>query len=177
MEAKKSRMLVVGLGNPILGDDGVGWRVAEVVRKQLSSSPAPSRGTPVGPPMGEGSQEVDVDCLSLGDLSLMEHLIGYQRVILVDAFALDEPTGSIFVLKLSDLPNYSAFHTTSPHNTSLQNALELGKSMGAQLPDDVTVVGIATKHVCDFSEALSAPVADAVPQAAQIILDLVKQYA
>jgi len=44
-------------------------------------------------------------------------------------------------------------------------------------PDEVTVVGIATRHVCDFSEMLSAPVADAVPQAAQIILNLVKQFA
>ena len=124
MEAKKSRMLIVGLGNPILGDDGVGWRVAEAVKKQLSSPSAPLL-------LGDGSQEVDVDFLSLGGLSLMEHLIGYQRVILIDAFALDEPIGSVLVLKLSDLPNYSAFHTTSPHNTSLQNAIELGKSMGA----------------------------------------------
>jgi hydrogenase maturation protease len=160
METKKCRMLVVGLGNPILGDDGVGWRVAEAVKKRL---------TPDLP--------VDVGFLSLGGLSLMEHLIGYQRAILIDAFALDEPIGSILVLKLSDLPNYSAFHTTSPHNTSVQNAIDLGKSMGAQLPEDVTVVGIATKHVCDFSEVLSPPVADAVPQAAQIILDLVKQFA
>lgn len=165
MEAKKSRMLVVGLGNPILGDDGVGWRVAEEVKRQLPSSF-----------QGEGQgMKVDVDCLSLGGLSLMEHLIGYDRAILIDAFALDEPTGSILVLKLNDLPNYTAFHTTSAHDTSLQNAIELGKSMGAHLPDDVMVVGIATKHVYDFSETLSPPVADAVLQAAQIVLDLLKQ--
>ena len=154
------KTLVIGLGNPILGDDGVGWRIAEEVKNQLAlDSP------------------VDVDCLSLGGISLMERLIGYDRAILIDAFALDEPIGSILVLKLSDLPNYSAFHTTSTHDTSLQNAIELGKSMGAQLPDDVTVAEIATRHVCDFSEMLSAPVADAVPQAAQIILNLIKQFA
>lgn len=162
MEAKKSRMLVVGLGNPILGDDGVGWRVAEEVKRQLPSSF-----------QGEGQgMRVDVECLSLGGISLMEHLIGYDRAILIDAFALEEPIGSILVLKLSDLPNYSAFHTTSTHDTSLQNAIELGKSMGAHLPEDVTVVGIATKHVYDFSEALSPPVAEAVPQAVKFVLDL-----
>ena len=155
MVPKKSRMLVVGLGNPILGDDGVGWRVAEEVKKQL----------PPDPP-------VDVDCLSLGGVSLMEHLIGYGRAILIDAFALEEPVGSILILKLSDLPNYSAFHTTSAHDTSLQTAIEMGKSMGAQLPDDVTVVGIATKRVSDFSKSLSPPVAEAVPQAAKFVLDL-----
>ena len=152
------KTLVIGLGNPILGDDGVGWKVAEEVKKQLPQD-AP----------------VDVDFLSLGGISLMEHLIGYERAILIDAFALEEPTGSILVLKLSDLPNYSAFHTTSTHDTSLQTAIELGKSMGAHLPADVEIVGIATGRIYDFSEELSAPVADAVPFAAHIVLDLLKQ--
>ena len=158
MEAKKSQMLVVGLGNPILGDDGVGWRVAEEVKKQLSPD-----------------LPVDVDCLSLGGISLMEHLIGYDRAVLIDAFALDEPIGSILVLKLNDLPNYSAFHTTNAHDTSLQNAIEFGRSMGVQLPDDVEIVGIATRRIYDFSEDLSPAVADAVPFAAGVVLDLLKQ--
>jgi hydrogenase maturation protease len=154
MESKKSRVLVIGLGNPILGDDGVGWRVAEEVKKQLSPESA------------------DVVCLSLGGISLMEQLIGYERAILIDAFALEEPIGSILILKLSDLPNYSAFHTVSARDMSLQKAIALGKNMGAQLPDDVTVVGIATKRVSDFSKELSQPVAEAVPQAAIFVLDL-----
>jgi hydrogenase maturation protease len=158
MESKKNRTLVIGLGNPALGDDGVGWRVAQDVKKQL-------------PP----DQPVDVDCLSLGGISLMEHLIGYERAILIDAFALEEPIGSILILKLSDLPNYSAFHTTSAHDTPLQDAIDLGKSMGAQLPDNITVVGIATKHVCEFSKALSPPIAEAVPQAAKFVLDLLAE--
>jgi hydrogenase maturation protease len=155
MQSKKSRVLVIGLGNPILGDDGVGWKVAEGVKKLRSPDLL-----------------VDVDCLSLGGISLMERLIGYGRVILIDAFALEEPIGSILILKLSDLPHYSAFHTASAHDISLQTAIDLGKSMGAQLTDDVTVVGIATKHVCDFSKSLSPPVAEAVPQAVKFVLDL-----
>lgn len=103
----------------------------------------------------------------------MEHLVGYQRAILIDAFALDEPTGSILILKLDELPNYSAYHTASSHDTSLQTAIELGKSMGASLPEDVTVVGIATMRVHDFGEELSPPVAEAVPLAAKFVLDMI----
>jgi hydrogenase maturation protease len=158
MESKRSRMLVVGLGNPTLGDDGVGWKVAEELKRQL-------------PP----DLPVEVDCLSLGGVSLMEHLIGYDCAILIDAFALEEPIGSILILKLGDLPNYSAFHTASAHDIPLQKAIEMGKSMGAQLPDDVTVVGIATKRLCDFSRELSPPVAEAVPQAAKFALDLLSE--
>lgn len=152
------KTIIVGLGNPILGDDGVGWKVAEEIKKQL---PADS--------------QVDVICLSLGGLGLMEHLIGYDRAILVDAFASDDQPGSIMILKLSDLPNYSAFHTASAHDTSLQNAIELGRSMGAQLPDDVEIIGLATKRVYDFGEELSPAIADAVPFAARIVIDLLSQ--
>jgi hydrogenase maturation protease len=158
------KTIVIGLGNPILGDDGVGWKVAEEVKQQLTSSlPLLVRG------------EVDVTCLSLGGLGLMEHMIGYHRAILVDSFKADDDPGSILILKLSDLPNYSAYHTASAHDTSLQNAIELGRSMGADLPDEVEVVGISTKRVYDFSEELSQPVADAVPFAARIVIDLIGQ--
>jgi hydrogenase maturation protease len=57
----------------------------------------------------------------------------------------------------------------------LQNAIELGRSLGAQLPNEVTVVGIATRHIHDFGETLSPPVARAVPRVARIVLDLLKE--
>jgi hydrogenase maturation protease len=102
----------------------------------------------------------------------MEHLIGYERAILIDAIDSDLEPGSIITSKLSELPDVAAFHTTSAHDTSLQNALKLGKSMGADLPEQVTVVGIATNHVYDFSEELSRPVSQAISNATQIVIDL-----
>ncbi len=158
MESKKSKALVIGLGNPMLGDDGVGWRVADDVKKQMPAN-----------------LPVDVNCLSLGGMRLMEQFIGYECVILIDAFTLEEPIGSILMLKLQDLPHYSAFHPVSAHDTPLQSAIALGKSMGAQLPRDVTVIGIATKHVCGFSKSLSPPIAEAVPQAVKFVLDLLNE--
>jgi hydrogenase maturation protease len=165
------KTIVVGLGNPILGDDGVGWKVAEEVKRRLTS---PSPPTPL--PQGEGDS-VEVETLSLGGIGLMEHLIGFDRAIIVDAFTTDAPVGSISVLKLSQLPNYSAFHIASAHDTSLQNALELGRTMGAPLPDEVMVVGIATECIHEFNEDLSPPVTRAVPSVVRIVLDLLNEYA
>ena len=153
------KTLIVGLGNPILGDDGVGWKVAEEVCKHLSDD-----------------SRVDVECLSLGGISLMEHLIGYDRVVIVDAFETDAMAGSISVLKLSQLPNYSAYHITNVHDTSLQKAMELGREMGAHLPEDVVIVGISTDRIHDFSEELSPPVARMVPCVVKIVLDLLKEF-
>ena len=149
------KTIIIGLGNPILGDDGVGWKVAEEVKKQMPPHPS-----------------MTVEFLSLGGISLMEHLIGYERAILIDAIASEREPGSVITSKLMEMPDVSAFHTTSVHDTSLQNALKLGKAMGAVLPEQVTVVGIATNHVYDFSEELSLPVAQAVSTATQIVIDL-----
>ena len=152
------KTIVIGLGNPILGDDGVGWRVAEEVRLKL-----------------DPALHIDVDYLSLGGISLMEHLVGYERAILIDAFSSDEEPGLIKVSRLEEIPNYSAFHITSAHDTSLQNALKLGKDLGADLPEEIIIVGITTKHVYDFSHELSLPVEKAIPKAAEIVTELVIQ--
>jgi len=151
------KTLVIGLGNPILGDDGVGWRVAEEVTRRLP----------------DGS-EVQVDCFSLGGLSLMERLTGYERVILIDSiFTGKQPIGTVSRFALSDLPDLNAGHTASAHDTSLRNALNVGRSMKIPLPDDkqVLVVAVEAENVYDFSEDLSAPVEAAVPAAIQAVLE------
>jgi hydrogenase maturation protease len=164
--------ILIGLGNPILGDDGVGCKVAEEVKKELDS---PSSRLRHPSPYGKGERgegNIDIEFLSLGGISLMECLVGYDRAIIIDALASDTQPGSIIVSKLSEMPDYSALHTTSVHDTSLQNAIRLGKEMGASLPEEVIVVGIATNRVYDFSEELSEPVAKALPQAVKIVIDL-----
>lgn len=152
------KTLLIGLGNPILGDDGAGWRVVENVKKDL-----------------DADSEVSVACLSLGGISLMEHMIGFQRAILVDAFISEENIGSVFVYRLDEIPNYSAFHVSSAHDMTLQSAIELGKWMGAVLPTEITVVGIATRRIVDFGEELSPPVEQAIPRATEIVLDLLRK--
>ena len=147
------RTLVVGLGNPILGDDGVGWQVAEVVRDRRP--------------------DLEIDCLALGGLSLMERLIGYERVIIIDAIQTrDGRIGDVTTMELSDLPDLSAGHTTAVHDTSLQTALNLGRQMGALLPGRVQIVAVEAERIYDFSEELTPAVAAAVPAAAAAVLEL-----
>lgn len=152
-----TKTLVIGLGNPILGDDGVGWRVAEEVKERAERA----------------SLSVEVDCLSLGGLSLMERLIGYERAILIDAMETSQqPIGSVHVFSLDDLPDPTAGHSASAHDTTLMTALKTGRSMALSLPETVMVVAVEAINVYNFSEELSAPVAAAVPTAAQKVMEL-----
>jgi hydrogenase maturation protease len=154
------KTLVIGLGNPILGDDGVGWRVVEEIARQTVSNP-----------------EVEVDCVSLGGLSLMERLTGSERVILVDSiYTGKNPNGTVRQLSLNEIPDISSGHTASAHDTSLLNAMKLGRSMEIPLPSDknVFIIAIEAENVYDFSEMLSPKVEAAVPQAVEIVLKLLQ---
>ncbi|MBE3117326.1 MAG: hydrogenase maturation protease [Candidatus Atribacteria bacterium] len=153
------KTLVIGLGNPILGDDGVGWRVVEEIARKTANRP-----------------EVEVDCVSLGGLSLMERLTGCERVIMVDSiFTGEKPNGTVSQFALSDIPDLTAGHSASAHDTSLHNALNVGRSMDIPLPrdEDVLIVAIEAENVYDFSETLSPPVEAAVLQAVGAVLQLI----
>jgi hydrogenase maturation protease len=148
-------VIIIGLGNPILGDDGVGWRVAERVRAWLTAA---------------GRTEVEVDCLALGGLSLMERLVGYDQAILIDATQTGQAAGTVARHDLEAWPDYASFNSTAPHDASLQTALRLGRALGARLPRTVTVVGVEAERLYDFAETLTPAVEAAVPVAAQMVI-------
>lgn len=150
--------LVIGLGNPILGDDGIGWRVAQYIAQYLSDKHI--------------ENTVVIDCLSVGGLSLMERMVGYSSVILIDAMTTHQsPPGTVSSFNLDELPNRALGHLCSSHDTTLQNALEVGRNMGADLPDFIYIVSVEAQQVFDFSELLSPQVEAAIPLAARLVLD------
>ena len=158
--------LILGLGNPILGDDGVGWVVAEQVRSFIFNQKSSIANL----------QSVEVDCASLGGLSLMERMAGAGRVILIDSlFTGQQKIGTVSRFLLDELPDLSAGHSASAHDTSLRNALHVGREMDIFLPkdEDVTIVTIEAENVYDFTEELSPAVAAAVPVALKEVLDLI----
>ena len=92
--SNENTTLIIGLGNPILGDDGIGWVVAEDIQKKIEESPELFKG------------EHEFMFLSLGGLSLMEQMVGYSNVVIIDSIHTGtHPNGTIFSLPLSKLPN------------------------------------------------------------------------
>jgi len=175
--------LVLGLGNPIRGDDGVGWRVVEAVQSSLAMSREnkdphpPLQVHPKGCALSQEKREkIEFDMLAGGGLNLMERLVGFDRAILVDAMQSGKEPGSVQVFPLETLDNPSAGHLGSTHETNLLTALEIGRRLGAHLPPvgGITIVSIEAQPVFEFSEELSPPVAQAVPDAAQKVMNLLK---
>jgi hydrogenase maturation protease len=158
----RASTLILGLGNPILGDDGVGWRVAEAVQLLVQGRQPP----------------IEVDFASLGGLSLMERVLGYQHVILIDCLETGaDPIGTVHSMPLGDLANPMAGHSASAHDTSLMTALQAAQTMGEHTPARIDVVTIEAKLSYEFSEQLSSPIAAAVPVATRAVLSLLEPAA
>jgi len=152
--------LVIGLGNPILSDDGVGWRVAQYVREALVADHE------LAPPGG-----VEVREAALGGLALAELLVGFRRAVIVDAVVTRQAApGAVSCLTLSDLPG--TLNTASAHDTNLLTALTALRRCGAALPppEAIYVVGVEAQDVLTFGERCTPPVEAAIAAAAEAVL-------
>jgi hydrogenase maturation protease len=166
MMSPSSVTLIIGLGNPLLSDDGVGWQVAEQLKAYLTAGA-----------QNDLTHSIEIDTLPGGGLSLMERLVGYDQAILIDAIQSGQQVGSVKVFQLEQLENPFAGHLGSTHETNLQTALEIGRQLNAHLPQigAIFIVAIEAQTVYDFSDQLSPPVAAAVVPAMQAVLKLLNQ--
>jgi hydrogenase maturation protease len=156
------RAVVVGLGNPILRDDGVGWYVVRELRNQMAGQP-------------EATVEVELDEVAASGLALMERLVGYDCAVLVDAIQTKYGVpGTLYRLTMEDLPTA---HADSGHDASFKAALELGRRLGARLPTRIVIYAIEAANLCDFGEVLSAQVAAGAGSAVQAVLAEIRSLA
>ena len=154
------KTIVVGLGNPILTDDGVGVKVAYEVETRLGE---------------QRPKNLFITEASVGGLRLMELLEGYDRAIIIDAIQTHNghPTGSIYTMDLTDLREISPTqHSASAHDTSLVTALDAGIEMGMKLPQDVTIFAVEVENILDFSEHPTPAVAKAIPKVTEMVLEI-----
>ena len=155
MPSSMNNTVIIGLGNPILSDDGVGIQVARKLRERLAGRPG-----------------IEVIEAYAGGLRLLDLLAGHQRAIIIDAMttAACEP-GTIRRFSPSDLQETR--NVSSSHDASLANALETGRTLGMDVPAEVIVFGIEAAVVDIFSEALTGKVAKAVPEMVEMVMGVI----
>ncbi len=138
------KTLVLGLGNPILSDDGVGFRIARGLKGRLADG------------------EVTVAEASLAGFDLLDLLIGYDRAIIIDAIQTDEgKPGSVYRLSLDEFE--AASHAPFCHGVNLTTAIRLGRQLGLNLPSRIDIFAVEATDVSTFGEDLSPEVERAVP--------------
>lgn len=154
------RILVAGIGNIFLGDDGFGVEVA-------------SKLAGLTFPQGVRVTDFGIRGFDLA-YALME---GYESTILVDAYPGEGQPGTLFVVE-PDLQNLDSVGTQSgfvdPHGMNPLNVLRMAVNMGAQLKR-ILLVGCvpATLGPEEGKMGLSEPIATAVDEAVQLVDSLI----
>ncbi len=138
------RIVIVGLGNPLLTDDAVGLRVAALLAPRLAGS------------------TVDVIESSWGGMRFIDLLAGYDRAIVVDAIEWRHgPPGTVYRLTADEaVPTARA---VSYHDVSFGTALALGRSLDIPLPAETVFFAVEVKDARTFGEALTPDVEAALP--------------
>lgn len=147
-----SRTLLLGLGNDLLSDDAIGWRVAREVGELLAQ---PERvAVVVSAEMG---------------LALLDEITGFDKLVIVDAVETGQaPPGFVHELEGADL---SAVPAISPHFLGIGEMLALGRKMGLPVPQQVKIFAIEVQDALTVSTQMSPALEAALPE----ILQLVKQ--
>jgi hydrogenase maturation protease len=144
------KTLILGLGNDLLADDAVGL---EVVRRLSRETKAP---------------EIEIRETCAANLELLDFLVGFDRVIIVDAIRTGTgKAGDVRVLDLTDMEK--ATTPTSLHHVGLPTVLAAGKVLGAKMPARVRVFGIEATDVSVFGGPCSPEVEAAIPKVVDMI--------
>jgi hydrogenase maturation protease len=158
IEARRGKTLVLGIGNEIRGDDGVGIYVARRVAALLPD---------------ELAARVDVDEASTGGFDLVDYLRGYERAIVADAIKTEggEP-GTVYKFAADALKPTA--HLGHSHGVNLASALAVLSALELGAPREVTVVAVEAEWLYEFREGLSPRVAAAVEEAAAAVLEILR---
>jgi hydrogenase maturation protease len=144
--------LVLGIGNDILGDDGVGIHIVREVARRIRAV------------------DVTVEETAAAGLSLLETIKGYDRLIIADAILTEETqVGKIHRLALKDLVKTNG--SITPHDAALRTTLEIGNSLfPGEMPADVVIFAVETHSVADIGSEMTPAVRAAVPEAVMMIM-------
>ena len=146
------KTLVLGIGNDILGDDGVG---IHIVRKLM--------------PLVKNA-DITVEESAASGIALLERIRGYQRLIIADALLTDKTeAGKIHRLTLEDISTTNNSFTA--HEAALAATIELGNSLfPGEMPTEVVVYAVQTRDVKQVTGKMTPVVKAAVPHAVKMIM-------
>ena len=153
---KKKNTLILGMGNSLLSDDGVGLYVVAEIKNRLNE-PA-----------------ITIMETGAAGLSILDLLVGYDRAIIIDAIqTADGKAGQIYRL------GPEAFDTTrrtaTSHDVDFTTALAFGNKLNLALPQEIVIFAIEASDVSSFSEECTPEVKQAIPICVEMVLQEIKR--
>jgi coenzyme F420 hydrogenase subunit delta len=158
-EYARKRVLILGVGNVLFGDDGFGPAAADYLQKNCT--------------IPDDVYVMDVG-ISAGDVLFNVALSQKkpQKIIIIDAVNMKKKPGTLFTLSIDDLPA----NKLADFSTHVFPATSLLKELRVQMNIDIIILACQAKRVPDdVSLGLSHVVKKALPKAAEMALKLARK--
>ena len=141
--------LILGIGNPILTDDGIGIKIAQKLK--------------------EHNSKLQVTETSEAGLSLLDLVTGYDKLIIIDSIKTGKgKPGECYELELEDLKPSKDY--SSSHGIGIVTAFKLGEQMGYDMPKHTTIYAIEVKDNTTFGEQCTQEITDRIPSITKQII-------
>lgn len=161
----KTRLIVIGLGNEFLSDDGLGIYAVRLLKDRISQN---------GP--GKGPfDDIVFEELAIGGLGLLDFIIGYSHCIIIDAILTGNSSPGT-IRRFDFHPGSDPVKLTTSHQIDLGQVLALGKLFTDDIPHRVTVFGVEVSEIHRFELSCTAEVARAIPDLVETIYQEIINY-
>ena len=153
----KSKTLILGIGNTLLSDEGVGVRMLAYMQRHF--------------PGLTGIDYLDGGTLSFTLAAWIERA---ENLIVVDAAELNAAPGTVAVFAGEEMDRFAGKTKRSVHEVSLGDLLAIAH-LTETLPENRALVAVQPRDV-DWGHSLSNPVKQALPKAADHIFDFLQRW-
>ena len=139
INSDKPTKLILGIGNEILTDDGIGPKLVSKLEKE----------DPIA--------DIEYKNVFLGGLDILDLVRDYEKVVFIDAIKTkDGKPGTVYTYTPDDFKE--TLHLSNFHDTSFLTALELGKQLGIKLPEEIHIIAIEIVEDLIFSDQFSTEI-------------------
>jgi len=143
------KTLILGVGNPILTDDGVGIKIARKLK--------------------EIDPELEVTETSEAGLALLDLVAGYDKLVIIDSIKTEKgKPGELYQFGLEALKPTA--NLSSSHGVDIATAFEIGHRLGYRMPNYVSIYAVEIKDNTTFGEGCSGEVEERIPFIAEQII-------
>lgn len=131
-----NNILVFGVGNEILTDDGIGPKLCKHLERELKIP------------------GISYDSVFLGGMELLEYIQGYDKVVFIDAIRTRNGIpGDVYLLNMSNFKE--TLHLSNVHDVSFLTAMEFGEKIGLKIPKTVHIIAVEIVEDLIFSNDYS----------------------
>ena len=145
------KTLILGLGNPILSDHGIGYYVAQALEEKLTRP------------------DVKVTQASVSGLDFLDLLTGYDKAIIIDAIQTHGgKAGKVYRLEPEAFDHTK--NQSTPHHLNFATVLELGRRLNIPLPGKIVIYAVEVADMNTFGERCTPGVEQVIPMVTDMVM-------